>query len=558
MRSIALCLSLLLMATAALAETRVALVIGNSSYQNATPLSNPANDSRAMADKLSGLGFDVMLRENLTGQGFRVALGEFAEKALGADLAVVFYAGHGVEMSGRNYLIPVDARMNSEATAQFETVSLDLVLSTVQQAGKLGMVLLDACRDNPFLGTMDRTNGTRSLSRGLAPVSLEGQSGVLISFAAEAGSTADDGAGDHSPYTTALLEVMDEPGLEIGRMFRKVRAKVREDTSGRQVPIERMQLPDESIYLVAAAPPDSGPVTPVPGGPTPPVLPPQIDDPLVVFLDAVRSGQRTDLEAFISRYPDHPKAIDARKLLLDMADKEFWDKTLAENTVDGYRTYLLVFSDGRYAGQAKARLAALSPPSVPAVVTPPSPPVTPSVPQTATPTTPSMPGVRTACTALNGNWSVTNIRANDTLFVRSGPGTSYGKLGELPYNANGITGVSCRSNGWCQFTYGCISGWAFGGKYMRNGLGGQAFSGWAGIYSVTDHPLTQKLNVRLGPGTQYDVTAELPATATGVRVYDCQTEDGYRYRWCALSWGQINGWAYGRYLMNARRQKPTP
>ncbi|MEC3859715.1 caspase family protein [Mesobacterium sp. TK19101] len=554
MRVIALSLTLLLLATGAMADKRVALVIGNSSYQNATPLANPANDSRAMADKLSQLGFDVMLRENLTGQGFRVALGEFAEKALGADLAVVFYAGHGIEMSGRNYLIPVDARMNSEATAQFETVSLDLVLSTVQQAGKLGMVLLDACRDNPFLGSMERTNGTRSLSRGLAPVSLEGQSGMLISFAAEAGQTADDGAGEHSPYTTALLDVMDEPGLEVGRMFRKVRAKVREDTGGRQVPIERMQLPDESIYLVAAAPPQGGPVTPVPAGPTTPVLPPQVDDPLVVFLDAVRSGQRADLEAFISRYPDHPRAADARKLLLDMADKEFWDRTLADNTADAYRTYLLVFSDGRFADQAKARLAALQPPPNPPVVV--TPPVTPAPPQVTT--APRTPGVRTACTALNGTWSVTNIRSNDTLFVRTGPGTSYGKIAELPYNANGITNVSCRSDGWCQFTYGCISGWAFGGKYMRNGLGGQASSGWSGVYSVTDHPLDQKLNVRLGPGTQYDVTAELPATASGVRVYDCQKEDGYRYRWCALSWGQINGWAYGRYLMNARGAKPTP
>ena len=543
--------ALALLAAPAWAERRVALVIGNGTYQNASPLPNPANDSRAMADKLTGMGFEVMLRQDLTGQGMRVALGEFAERALSADVALVFYAGHGIEMGGKNFLIPVDAAMRTEATATFETVSLDMVLSTVRQAGKLGMVLLDACRDNPFNAGMERTSGTRSVARGLAPVSLEGESGLLVSFAAQAGQTADDGAGMHSPYTEALLSVLDEPGLEVGRMFRKVRAQVRDTTGGRQVPIERAQLPDEEIYLVAAAPGGALPVTPTPAPVAPP---PAVEDPLVVFLDAVRSGQKEPLEDFVARYPTHARAPDARKLLLDMADREFWAMTTARDTLDAYRTYLLAFNGGLYEAEAKARLAALQPAPVPVPVTPtPAPaPVTPA------PAPVTTPGVRTSCPAFSGTWSVVNIRTNDTLFVRSGPGTNFSAIGELPYNANGISGVSCQSSGWCRLTYGCIDGWAFGGKYMRNALTGHTPSAYAGYYSVSDHPLDQKLNVRRGPGTQYDVVAELPPTATGVEVSDCQAEEGFRYRWCALRWGQISGWAYARYLRDARGVRPVP
>lgn len=537
-----------LAATTASAQDRVALVIGNSAYENASVLANPANDARAMADKLRRIGFDVMLREDLTGQDFRIALGEFTEKALRAEIAVVFYAGHGIEMGGRNYLIPVDARMRSEATATFETVALESMLTTVKQAGKLGMILLDACRDNPFAAAMQRTDGTRSMRRGLAPVSIEGQSGLLVSFAAQAGSTAADGNTMHSPYTDALLQVLDEPGLEVGRMFRKVRQLVREATDGRQVPIERMQLPDEAIYLVAApAPGDEGTPTPTPSPtPTPAPSPPR-EDPLLVFLDAVKSGSKEKLEDFVTRYPDHPKAEDARKLLLDMADTEFWDYTVAQDSEDAYRTYLIAFPDGRYAEEAKARLAAYAKPEpTPAPAPTPSP-------------TPQPVG---QCAPLDGDWSVTGVPSDDTLFVRAGPDGDARAIGELPFNASGVSNVSCRSGGWCSLTYGCITGWSFGGRYLRRG-GAGASSGFQGYYSVIDIPANDTLNLRTGPGRskygyEYEVIAELPYNASGVYVTDCQVQGNYRYRWCVVTWQGVTGWAYGRYLQNGAGQRPTP
>lgn len=365
---------LLLCSGPLMASGKVALVMGNSDYKHASRLANPGNDSRALAEKLGTLGFDVHLHQDLGGQDMRVALGQFTEAALGADIALVFYAGHGIEMGGRNFLVPVDAQMRSEATAQFEALSLDQVIASVSQASKLGMVLLDACRDNPFAASMRRNNGTRSMSRGLAPVSIEGQQGLLVSFAAEEGSTADDGSGLHSPYTAALLDVIDDPGLEVGRMFRKVRAHVREATGGRQVPIERMQLPDEAIYLV----PEGGTGSENPAAQLPKPQAPVARDPMMVFLDAVQSGEIAPLSDFVSRYPDHPRTADARKLVHAMQDQAYWTRTQAENTAEAYRRYLLAFSDGQYTDEATAKLAALTAPAPAPVTKPPAtqPPVT--------------------------------------------------------------------------------------------------------------------------------------------------------------------------------------
>ena len=522
------------------AETRVALVIGNAAYQNNTPLTNPVNDARAIAAKLTAMGFDVSLHENLDGQSFRIALGEFSEKALNSDLAVVFYAGHGIEMNGQNYLIPVDAKMKSESTAQFEAVQLEQVLGAVRTAGKLGLVMIDACRNDPFSATMTRNNGTRSVSRGLAPISVEGETGMLISFAAEAGRTADDGNADHSPYTAAVLAVLDQPGLEVGRMFRAVRARVKETTGGAQVPIEQAQLPDQDIYLVPAGAP--APVTAATTAPDATAAPPA-DDPLLVYLEALKSGDRAAMEDFIRRYPDDPRAVDARAVVADMAETDFWADTIAKNTEAGFRAYLLGFPQGRYKTEATNRIAALA--MVPAKV----------------PTAEPAPELQAAaqpgnCPAQTGDWSVTGIASDDTLFVRMGPGTTYPEKGELAYNAAGITNFGCDGK-WCQIEYGCISGYA-SAKYLTDQISDTATSAYSGLYAVVDSPKDEPLNLRAGPGTQYEVVATLPFDAQSVIVTDCQTIDSYDYRWCNLSWNAASGWGYGRYLQDGQGQKPQP
>lgn len=513
---------LLLGLTPALAEKRVALVIGNSAYSNATALANPRNDARALAEKLTAMQFTVMLHEDLDGQSFRVALGEFSEEALHSDIAMVFYAGHGIEMAGQNYLIPVDARMRSESTAQYETIPLEQVLDAVRGAKKLGMVLLDACRDNPFNTTMQRKDGTRAVKRGLSPVPVDGERGLLISFAAEAGSTADDGDTKHSPYTEALLETIDQPGMEINRLFRSVRAKVREKSGGRQVPIEYAQLPDQDIYLVASA------VAPAPVPVPVPQPAPAAEDPLLIYIQA--SGRRdvAALEDFIRRYPDHMRVPDAQRLVAQLKEDAIWAAAQTANTAEAYEAYLAAYPQGSHVARAQDRLAALRPPPV--------------VEYTG------------SCTALNGALGVSGIAQDDTLFLRQGPGTSFREVGELAFNTVGIHEIGCN-NGWCEVVHGCARGYA-SQRYLRAGVASPAFSSDQGNYSATGSAPGTRVPVLSGPGAQYVAVSELPVDATGIWVNACDSNPGDPYAWCSVSWRKVAGWVYGAYLVNGMGRQP--
>src|ERR1700724_4756667 len=185
----------------ALAEKRVALVIGNSSYRNVAKLSNPANDAAAVAAMFKSAGFDtVESKLNLTVGELRKALRDFGNRSRDADVAVVYYAGHGIELDGTNYLIPVDATLETDTDVLDETLPLDRVLVAVEPAKQLRLVILDACRDNPFATTMKRTSGSRAVGRGLAKGEPSSPN-TLIAFASKAGSTASDGDSKNSPFT---------------------------------------------------------------------------------------------------------------------------------------------------------------------------------------------------------------------------------------------------------------------------------------------------------------------------------------------------------------------
>jgi Caspase domain/Sel1 repeat len=229
-------------------EHNVALIIGNGAYTSVNELPNPANDAAAIADSLQRIGFDVTLLLNLPNNGMRKALEDFEDKVGGASIAIVYYAGHGMEIDGINYLIPVDAKLRRDTHVVDEAVSLDRVLTAVSGASKLSLVLLDACRDNPFVARMQRSVANRSVSRGLTSVEPTGS--TLVSFAAEAGTVADDGVGGHSPYATGLLRYLSTPGLEINFVFRRVDAYVRDFTNGRQKPVYYGSLGTDEVYLV--------------------------------------------------------------------------------------------------------------------------------------------------------------------------------------------------------------------------------------------------------------------------------------------------------------------
>jgi Caspase domain/Sel1 repeat len=300
----------------------VALVIGNGAYQSVNELPNPPNDAAAVADALQKIGFDVTLLKNLENAGMRKALQDFEDKVSDAPIAIVYYAGHGMEVEGTNYLIPTDAKLRRDTHVVDEAVSLDRVLAAVSGAKKLSLVLLDACRDNPFAAKMQRSASNRSIGRGLATVEPTGS--TLVSFAAEAGTVAADGVGDHSPYALGLLKFMATPGLEVNFVFRRVDAFVRDVTNGAQKPVYYGSLGTEEVYLV----------------PPPPVE---------IASLANEKGSNTSAASSVDE-----------KIELATLEEVYWRTIRDSIVIDDFKTYLHRFPSGGFVDLANARILALT------------------------------------------------------------------------------------------------------------------------------------------------------------------------------------------------------
>jgi hypothetical protein len=248
-------LSLLIAAAApATATERVALVIGNSAYVHAPYLPNPVRDATAFARALEDVGFTVILGTDLEKLETHEIIRKFSRKLMGADAALFYYAGHGLQVDGRNHLIPVDAKLAEEADLDFEAVNLDLGLRQLQRANT-GLVFLDACRDNPLAQKLARSMAGRSgaVGRGLAPI--ESGLGMLIAFSTQPGNIALDGADEHSPFTGALLEHVRVPGLEVRQLLTRVRKTVIERTDGDQRPWDHSSLTGDFFFVPAAETP---------------------------------------------------------------------------------------------------------------------------------------------------------------------------------------------------------------------------------------------------------------------------------------------------------------
>jgi tetratricopeptide (TPR) repeat protein len=230
-------------------ERRVALVIGNSRYAHVPALPNPGNDAAALAATLRRIGFaKVTLLTDLTRDSLIEALKALSTDATTADWAVVYFAGHGIELGGINFLLPIDAKLTSDRDAGREAIRLEQVLDAVAGARKLGVVIFDACRDNPFVNTILRTMGsTRSGGQGLAPVDPEGA--TFLAYAAKHGQTALDGAGTNSPFMAAVLKQLEGPAVELSLMFRRVRDEVMRVTQRKQEPFTYASLPAEEFYF---------------------------------------------------------------------------------------------------------------------------------------------------------------------------------------------------------------------------------------------------------------------------------------------------------------------
>ena len=289
----------LLWCGSAQASKNVALVIGNSAYRTVPALTNPMNDADEIGNALDRLGFSVTRINNATHDRMRRAFLEFGRLARGAEQAVVFYAGHGIEVGGENWLLPIDAELRSDIDVEHEAVGLKGVMLTVESASRLGLVILDACRNNPFAAKMKRSVRTRSVAQGL--VHVEPNANVLVAFSAKDGTLAADGDGRHSPFAAALLRHIETPGLEINFLFRSVRDDVMRATNREQQPFVYGSLSKDAIYLKPAAPMNAAsPPTSPPAAPATPTP----DFELAYWSSIKDSTNASEFESYLKAYPN--------------------------------------------------------------------------------------------------------------------------------------------------------------------------------------------------------------------------------------------------------------
>jgi uncharacterized caspase-like protein len=321
----------LLSQSALAADKRVALVIGNSAYQNVVKLANPANDAAAMTETLKTANFDIVeARRDLKATEMRRALRDFADKARDADVALVYFAGHGIEVDGTNYLIPVDALLERDTDVYDEAFSLERILVTIEPAKKLRLVILDACRDNPFIKNMKRTTASRAIARGLAKVEPTSPN-TLIAYSAKAGSTALDGDSKNSPFTAALVRHIATPGLDLRKAFGFIRDDVMKNTSNRQEP-----------YVYGSLGGDDVPLVPVAAVATSPAVSVQAETRRDYEL-ALQLATRDGWNAFLTQHPDGFYASLAKSQLAKLAAED---------------AHTAAAEKARLAVEEKARLAA--------------------------------------------------------------------------------------------------------------------------------------------------------------------------------------------------------
>jgi uncharacterized caspase-like protein len=306
MRFFTLIVSLICMAfaaTAAKADKRVAFVVGNGTYKNVAPLPNPSIDAKAMASALRNVGFQVVEGTNLTRDKMTERLLDFGKKAQGADVAVFFYAGHGIAISGTNYLLPIDADIKSEMDVKLgAAINIDLTLEQTMGDAKVKLVFLDACRDNPFAAKIKSNNATRSVNVQTGLAEMKSGEGTLIAFATGPGQTALDGTeGGNSPFTRALLANLTQPGVEIQQAMTKVRAQVNEETNKGQLPWGHTNLIG-SVYLngtPAPAAPGAAPTAPAVAA-----VSPGSDVELEFWRSIKDSKKPEELQAYVTSYPN--------------------------------------------------------------------------------------------------------------------------------------------------------------------------------------------------------------------------------------------------------------
>src|SRR5437660_507829 len=323
----------LISADAALADKRVAFVVGNGAYKNVAPLPNPAVDAKSMAKVLRSVGFDVVEGTNLTRDKMTEKLLDFGKRAEGADVALFFYAGHGIAVNGTNYLLPVDADLKSEMDVKLgAAINVDLTLEQTMADAKVKLVFLDACRDNPFAAKIRSAKATRSVNVQTGLAEMKSGEGTLIAFATGPGQTALDGeVGTNSPFTRALMANLTSPGVEIQQAMTKVRAQVNEETSKGQLPWGHTNLIG-SVYLNPAR--TAGTPTEAPNTPAPTTT--AASEVELEFWRSIKDSNKIEeFNAYLTNYPSGTfKAIALSRIAALQDGPSNATRNLTSGTID--------------------------------------------------------------------------------------------------------------------------------------------------------------------------------------------------------------------------------
>ncbi|MET4800755.1 caspase family protein [Bradyrhizobium sp. LB11.1] len=325
MRTLTIIVSLMCIAlsvSAAKADRRVAFVVGNGAYKNVAQLPNPPIDAKAMASTLRNVGFEVIEGSNLTRDQMTEKLLDFGRKAQGSDVAVFYYAGHGIAVGGSNYLLPVDADIKSEMDVKLgAAINIDLTLDQTMGDAKVKLVFLDACRDNPFAAKIKSNSATRSVNVQSGLAEMKSGEGTLIAFATGPGQTALDGQeGNNSPFTRALIDNITKPGVEIQQAMTSVRAQVNEET-------HKGQLPWGHTNLIGA-----------------------------VYLNP---AQQTQQVANAAPTASNNAPAAAASGSSDGVELEYWRSVKETNKPEELNAYLSTYPNGQFKALALARLAAI-------------------------------------------------------------------------------------------------------------------------------------------------------------------------------------------------------
>lgn len=230
-------------------QKRIALVVGNSSYTGVSPLRNPVNDANAITKALQGVGFEVVLGTDRTKVQLDAAVAEFSNKARGADVALYYYSGHAMQVEGRNWMLPIDAQPESPSDMAIMANPMDTVFKQMSEKAKVSIMMLDACRNNPFATQMASNTRSAPLTRGLSRPRVNGE--VYLAFATAPGEVALDGDGDYSPFSEAVLRHIQKPGIELDEMMRLVRRDVKANTSSekiQQIPWSNSSLTEQFFF----------------------------------------------------------------------------------------------------------------------------------------------------------------------------------------------------------------------------------------------------------------------------------------------------------------------